>query len=483
MRVLVVRDASILPHELINYDILLVSYHFVMAQHRKIDKYLDSVRRVKEGEVGITLERPNISIFSEIFFKNNGIKSPYLVLDEVNAVKNPHSRTFLAVQELRTQADTCIMLSGTPVDNTWLDVYALLQFVGGHDINTKRKMQVMFGDPDPDCPGRFKPPTAWRFCRLIQLLNTFVVRRPEDTVDLPRLEERVIRFQLDEDEAAKSNDAFTKYLGTRYAPKSGTARGGRELRPLQGRFKVAGTGDDDTNAQWRYLTQATQHAFHPEMVQIMQFARNPLLLGDGASADILMDHTTIRRWQNWREMLGKDRNWESSRITALIDAFNERRDTDPDCSVLVFDESAYFLDIVQVAFSAMYEPVECLRFDGRQSLNERSDILRKFEAAAGAKVLLISLAAGDLGLNITSANTVILCGPWWKKGWEEQAVKCVWHKGQTRPVLVLKLFAMGCELEDYKAKKRDRKNKHISPIVEKLTMPDGEMPHIWDKLE
>ena len=114
-------------------------------------------------------------------------------------------------------------------------------------------------------------------------------------------------------------------------------------------------------------------------------------------------------------MLKRDNNWQSSRILALIDAFNKQRDLDPSCSVIVFDESVYFLDIVQIAFVAMYEPVECLRYDGRETLIKRGHILSEFEKADGYKVLLVSHAASSLGLNIFCANVVILCGSWWKK--------------------------------------------------------------------
>jgi SNF2 family DNA or RNA helicase len=79
---------------------------------------------------------------------------------------------------------------------------------------------------------------------------------------------------------------------------------------------------------------------------------------------------------------------------------------------LVFDESVYFLDIVQIAFENIYKPVQCLRFDGRETPEKRTAISEEFERAAGAKVMLILRATGGVGLNIMSANVVILCGPW-----------------------------------------------------------------------
>jgi hypothetical protein len=96
--------------ELLKHDVILVSYHFVMSQYRRLQKYLKSVDKVKLG-IAASLKRPNITIFSEIFY-TEGVKSPYLVLDEVTTVKNSSSTTFRAIEELRSLAEACIMLTG-----------------------------------------------------------------------------------------------------------------------------------------------------------------------------------------------------------------------------------------------------------------------------------------------------------------------------------------------------------------------------------
>lgn len=67
--------------------------------------------------VGRMPERPNLVIFSEIFDTNGDIRSLVLVLDEVNAVKNTYSKTFEAILALRQLAQTCVMLTGSLIDN------------------------------------------------------------------------------------------------------------------------------------------------------------------------------------------------------------------------------------------------------------------------------------------------------------------------------------------------------------------------------
>jgi len=168
----------------------------------------------------------------------------------------------------------------------------------------------------------------------------------------------------------------------------------------------------------------------------------------------------------------------SSRITGLINLFNERRDIDPTSSVLIFDKSVYFLDIVQIAFTNMYDPVECLRYNGRELPEKRIAILQDFERAAGAKVLLISRAARGIGLNIPAANVVILYGPWWKVEWEVQAIKRAHRSGQKRKVSAFRMIAFNYEMDMYKAHTRDKKNKHNARIMDQITREDGVMPKV-----
>jgi SNF2 family DNA or RNA helicase len=71
---------------------------------------------------------------------------------------------------------------------------------------------------------------------------------------------------------------------------------------------------------------------------------------------------------------------------------------------------------------------------------------RKREAAidafqlGDAKVFLISLKAGGMGLNLTAADTVIHYDPWWNPAVERQATDRAYRIGQDKPVFVYKLI-------------------------------------------
>ncbi len=58
-------------------------------------------------------------------------------------------------------------------------------------------------------------------------------------------------------------------------------------------------------------------------------------------------------------------------------------------------------------------------------------------------MLLVSLKAASLGLNLTAANHVVLMDLWWNPSVEEQAIDRAHRIGQARTVLVLRLTVAG----------------------------------------
>ena len=72
-------------------------------------------------------------------------------------------------------------------------------------------------------------------------------------------------------------------------------------------------------------------------------------------------------------------------------------------------------------------------------------MVRQFQAQGdvSAAILLVSLKAGGLGLNLTAADTVIHLDPWWNPAVEEQATARAHRIGQDQPVFVYKLVVEG----------------------------------------
>lgn len=119
---------------------------------------------------------------------------------------------------------------------------------------------------------------------------------------------------------------------------------------------------------------------------------------------------------------------------------------------LVFSQFVELLTLWRRDLDAESIPYEYL--DG--STTKRDEVVARFQNG-GAPLFLISLKAGGAGLNLTAADTVIHCDPWWNPAVEDQATDRAHRIGQGKPVTVVRLMARGTieeKILSLKAKKR-----------------------------
>jgi superfamily II DNA or RNA helicase len=125
----------------------------------------------------------------------------------------------------------------------------------------------------------------------------------------------------------------------------------------------------------------------------------------------------------------------SSKIEALTDALETA--VAENHRALVFSQWTSLLDLIEPALARAELPF--VRLDG--STRDRGEVVARFQAADGPPVMLVSLKAGGSGLNLTAADHVFLCDPWWNPAVEAQAADRTHRIGQTRPVFVYRLVA------------------------------------------
>jgi len=107
---------------------------------------------------------------------------------------------------------------------------------------------------------------------------------------------------------------------------------------------------------------------------------------------------------------------------------------------LVFSQWTSFLDLIGAELSQRGQ--SHLRLDG--STRNRGELVERFQSRSGGEnVMLISLKAGGVGLNLTSADHVYIMDPWWNPSVEDQAADRAYRIGQLNPVLVHKLICSG----------------------------------------
>ena len=109
--------------------------------------------------------------------------------------------------------------------------------------------------------------------------------------------------------------------------------------------------------------------------------------------------------------------------------------------VLVFSHSVKLLKMLQHLFHNTAYNVSFL--DGSLSYEDRQRVVDDFNSDPGQFVFLISTKAGGVGLNITSANKVVIFDPNWNPSYDLQAQDRAYRIGQTRDVEVFRLISAG----------------------------------------
>mmetsp|Transcript_33406 Transcript_33406/g.73002 ORF Transcript_33406/g.73002 Transcript_33406/m.73002 type:complete len:167 (+) Transcript_33406:88-588(+) len=141
----------------------------------------------------------------------------------------------------------------------------------------------------------------------------------------------------------------------------------------------------------------------------------------------------------------------------------------PPHKVVIFSQFTSFLSLMAQALTRV--GVGFARLDGSMRAQDRRVAVDRFGASDGPRVLLCSLKAGGVGLNLVQADHVVLADPWWNPMMEDQAVDRVHRLGQTRPVTVIRLVAART-LEQDMLELHEAKRDLVAKAIEKRTRDD-----------
>lgn len=144
---------------------------------------------------------------------------------------------------------------------------------------------------------------------------------------------------------------------------------------------------------------------------------------------------------------------ESAKLKVVNEIVNESVNSER--KILIFSQFTTVLKKIEEKLSN--DGIEHLYLDGATSAKERVSRVNKFNEDKDIKVFLISLKAGGVGLNLTSANVVIHFDPWWNPAIEDQATDRAHRLGQKNTVEVIKLIAKGTIEEKIISMQEDKK--------------------------
>ncbi|KAL1640461.1 hypothetical protein SLS58_006959 [Diplodia intermedia] len=141
-------------------------------------------------------------------------------------------------------------------------------------------------------------------------------------------------------------------------------------------------------------------------------------------------------------------------------AWSDAHPAEPPIKSVVFSGWTSYLDLISIALED--KGLRYARLDGTMSRKKRTAALDAFRDDHSVQVMLISITAGGLGLNLTSASRAYVMEPQYNPAAEAQAVDRVHRLGQTREVTITR-FVMNDSFEE-KMLELQKKKKDLADL-------------------
>ncbi|KAL8761783.1 MAG: hypothetical protein Q9184_002144 [Pyrenodesmia sp. 2 TL-2023] len=136
------------------------------------------------------------------------------------------------------------------------------------------------------------------------------------------------------------------------------------------------------------------------------------------------------------------KTWETSaKIDKTIEILQGIQDGKEGEKTIIFSQFTSLLDLLEIP---IYDKGwTYTRYDGSMSAKARNEAVEEFQEKPKCKIMLVSLRAGNSGLNLVAASQVIMLDPFWNPYVEEQAIDRAHRIGQQRPVQVHRVLVPG----------------------------------------
>jgi SNF2 family DNA or RNA helicase len=298
-----------------------------------------------------------------------------IVLDESQAIKNPSSQTSRAL--LKLQSKSRIALTGTPIENTLLDIWSQMNFLNPGLLGSYTYFEKQFIRPIE------KGANPQKTEELRKLIDPFVLRRTKKQVmkELPPKIEKVHFCEMSAEQSELYETVKNQY-------RNEILNHVTELGISKSRLKI-----------FNGLMHLRQIALNPSLKDVNY---------DGGS--------------------GKDDEIMRMLLRAVANGHK----------VLFFSQFVGYLKVFEEMFEQ--QGVEYCYLDGSMDEKERQVQIDLFQNDDKKRVFLLSLRAGNSGLNLTAADYVFLADPWWNPFTMKQAEDRAHRIGQDKPVFSYKFI-------------------------------------------
>jgi len=331
-----------------------------------------------------------------------GLEFDTVALDEAQHIKNRQTQNAQAVKAVRARQR--MVLTGTPLENSVLDLWSIFDFLMPGYLGTARDFRERYELPIA------KEKDGKAQTRLARRLRPFMLRRLKAEVasDLPAKLEQVAFCELTPDQRSV------------YQQLIEASR--KEVLEAVGAQGVAKSRMLVLTA----LLRLRQVCCDLRLLKLPKRSDGVRECGSDANTSPNLQNPDTPTLPSAPSSSGK------------LEMFGELLEEviDGGHRLLVFSQFVGMLTLLKEKLTA--EGIEFCYLDG--STTDRAGIVERFQTNATIPVFLISLKAGGVGLNLTGAVTVVHFDPWWNPAVEDQATDRAHRIGQTKVVTSYKLI-------------------------------------------
>ena len=339
----------------------------------------DDFDKIKQHDIVLTTYP--LVVRDEEILKNHQFHQ--IILDEAQNIKNPHSKSAQVLRSLTAKHRLC--LTGTPMENhlgeLWSLFYFLMPgFLGSQDVFNKHYRHPIEKKADQH-----------KRQKLVNRIKPFMLRRLKTDVAKELPPKTTIEVNIDmNDEQSKLYEAVRATMQDSI----------KQIIAQQG-FKRSQIQILDA------LLKLRQVCCHPSLLNLDSLPKGKNTVKSKAMRSAKLDYL----------------------IETVTDMVAEGR------KILIFSQFTSMLALIEQRLHS--ENIRFSKLTGQTK--KRTEAIEAFQSGQ-VPVFLISLKAGGVGLNLTTADTVIHYDPWWNPAAEDQASDRAWRIGQDKPVFVYKLI-------------------------------------------
>ncbi|KAK6312749.1 hypothetical protein J4Q44_G00160960 [Coregonus suidteri] len=391
------------------------------------------------------------------------LKLKYAVFDEGHMLKNMNSRRYRHL--MAVNAEHRLLLTGTPLQNNLLELMSLLNFIMPSMFSSSTtQIAKMFSMKSHEEQSRFERD---RIAQAKLIMKPFILRRVKSEVlkQLPAKEEKLVFCPMSEKQQQLYQTMVGKFKKSAIGEKRELCNVMMQLRKMANHPLL----------HRQYFTTERLEAMSRLMLkEPTHFDADPVLIQEDMA--VMSDFELHRLCQQYSSLhqyqLDKDLLLDSGKfhlLQTLLATLKTKGDR-----VVLFSQFTMMLDIVEILLKHLGH--RYVRLDGSTPIADRIVLIDDYNTDPEIFVFLLSTRAGGLGINLTSANVVIMhdidCNPYNDKQAEDRCHRV----GQTRTVQVIKLIhndtIEGCMLQLGQKKLKLEQDMTSAEEGDEGTMPE-----------